>query len=84
MEFPEIRRRSDRWIHEQVADAIEAAIRAGNLAPREMLPAEKRLADEAGVSRDAVRNALDLLRERGLVYTIPSLGSFVADPLPPE
>lgn len=79
MDFSGISRRSDKWVHEQVADVIERAILSGELRPREMLPSEQVIIHQAGVSRWAVRRALALLRERGSVYTRAHLGSFVAE-----
>lgn len=84
MDFSGVSRRSDRWVHEQIADVIELAIRSGELAPREMLPSEQEIVQQAGVSRWSVRRAMALLRERGVVYTRPHLGSFASPPTPPD
>lgn len=43
-----------------------------------MLPAEAVLAKEFGVSRNAARDALDLLRADGLVERVPGVGTMVA------
>ncbi len=45
---------------------------------RAALPAENCLAREFGVSRNAVRDALDLLRIEGLVERVPGVGTVVA------
>ncbi len=45
---------------------------------RAALPAENCLAREFGVSRNAVRDALDLLRAEGLVERVPGVGTVVA------
>jgi GntR family transcriptional regulator len=79
MDFSGISRRSDRWVHEQIADVIERAIRSGQVRPREMLPSEQEIVHQAGVSRWAVRRALALLRENGVIYTRAHLGSFAAE-----
>ena len=58
--------------------------RAGRRVPadgpgaRPALPAENCLAREFGVSRNAVRDALDLLRAEGLVERVPGVGTVVA------
>jgi len=75
-----IDRNSDLWPYEQVASAIEAAIRSGEFAPGERLPAQGRIADEAGVSKHTVSAAIALLRERGLLRTRARLGTFVSPP----
>jgi GntR family transcriptional regulator len=68
------------FIYQQMADHIEARIRSGELPPNKPLPAERRLADEYGVSLGTARRATDLLRERQLVFTLRSKGTFVASP----
>ncbi|GAA1118079.1 GntR family transcriptional regulator [Arthrobacter flavus] len=65
---------------------INSAINRGVLFPGERLPAESELAKSFGVSPVTVREALGLLRERGLVVTKRGRGggSFVterADPI---
>lgn len=75
------RERLDLWPYEQIAAAIEAAIANGELAPGSRLPAQDRIAAEAGgVSKHTVSAAVALLRERGLVQTRPRLGTFVCTP----
>lgn len=49
----------------------------GLAAARPALPSEARLAAEFGVSRNAVREALSLLRAEGLVTRTPGAGTFV-------
>lgn len=61
----------------QVADAIEAAIARGTYAPGAKLPSVADLIAEHGVSNDTAMRALRELRERGLVETVPYVGSFV-------
>jgi len=80
MDFTGINRRSDRWVHEQIAGVIEAAVRSGELAPREMLPSEAEIVHQSGASRWSVRRAMALLRDQGLVYTRAHLGSFASPP----
>jgi DNA-binding GntR family transcriptional regulator len=72
--------RSDLWVHEQVARAIENAIASGELASGDRLPAQDRIAAEAGVSKHTVSAAIALLRDRGLLHTRPRLGTFVSPP----
>ncbi|MGK3945910.1 GntR family transcriptional regulator, partial [Streptomyces caeruleatus] len=51
----------------QIADALEAEIVAGSLAPGSQLPTEAELAARFGVNRHTVRRALGALGEQGLV-----------------
>jgi DNA-binding FadR family transcriptional regulator len=53
--------------YEQVADALRESIHAGALRVGDRLPSETRLAEEAGVSRSTVREALRILQEAGLI-----------------
>jgi GntR family transcriptional regulator len=61
---------------------IEAAIVDGDLAPGDRLPAERALAEQHGVSRMTVRQALQALESRGLLTRAIGRngGSFVAAP----
>jgi GntR family transcriptional regulator, gluconate operon transcriptional repressor len=61
----------------QAADAIRELIAAGHVAGGERL-VESRLAEQLGVSRGPVRDALRLLAAEGLVRDEPRRGTFVA------
>jgi DNA-binding GntR family transcriptional regulator len=71
-------------MYEQVADHIEARIRAGEIPPGARLPGEQALKDEYQVAIGTMRKAIGLLRDRGLVITRASKGSFVVRELPPQ
>ncbi|WP_246127808.1 winged helix-turn-helix domain-containing protein [Amycolatopsis rhizosphaerae] len=62
------------WLAEQLTDRIAS----GNLPPDAPLPNERTLATEYGVSLGTARHATRILRERGLVITLRSKGSYVA------
>jgi DNA-binding GntR family transcriptional regulator len=62
----------------QAADAIRRLIATGQLAGGERL-IEARIAEQLGISRGSVRDALWLLRGQGLVRDEPRRGSFVAE-----
>jgi DNA-binding GntR family transcriptional regulator len=62
--------RSFTPLYVQVADLIAADIWAGTLKPDQPLASESELMRTYGVSRGTVRAAVELLRERELVYTI--------------
>jgi DNA-binding GntR family transcriptional regulator len=63
----------------RVADHLAARISAGELAPGYRLPSEKGLASEYAVAVGTIRQALDELRRRGLVATLPAKGTFVVE-----
>ena len=61
-----------------VAEQLRQAILDGGLAPGEAL-VETRLAEQMGVSRAPVREALRQLAEEGLVVNIPYKGTYVIE-----
>lgn len=68
------------YVYARLADHIAARIGAGHYAPGSMLPNEREMTAEYGVSIDSVRRAMEELRRRGLVVTYPSRGTYVAGP----
>lgn len=62
-----------------LADQLEARILSVDLIRYEQLPNENELANQYGVSLGTARTATRVLRERGLVFTLRSKGTFVAD-----
>ncbi|MER7111471.1 GntR family transcriptional regulator [Streptomyces sp. NPDC000229] len=62
-------------LYERIVDAIHA----GTYPPGSTLPSEPRLAAELGVSRPALREALLLLQEDGLLSVRRGVGRTVAD-----
>lgn len=65
---------------ESLANRLEQRIVSGEFKPGHKLPGEASIADEWGVSRPVVREALALLRERGYVATVNGSGTFVRYP----
>ena len=65
------------YVYMQVADHVAARIEGGDLRSGSRLPSEYRLAREYGVSCGSVRQAVRLLRDRGLVFTVRPKGTFV-------
>ena len=65
----------------QIADLLEDTIVNSDAFPvSEKLPSEQQLAERYGVSRPVIREALKVLRERGLVTLKNGLGAFVTKP----
>ncbi len=64
-----------------VTRQIEQLILRGILRPGERLPAERELAEQLGVSRPSLREAIAGLQDRGLLSTRAGAGIFVADVL---
>ena len=61
----------------RVANAIRDAIIEGEFKPGEKIP-ENDLAEELGVSRTPVREAIHILEQQGLVEVRPRYGTFIA------
>lgn len=66
-----------RPVYQQIADEIERQIRAGELVPDRPIPSEKSITQEYGVARNTARRAVEELRDRGLVVTVPQRGTYV-------
>jgi GntR family transcriptional regulator, transcriptional repressor for pyruvate dehydrogenase complex len=66
-------------LYEQIVQQIEDSIIKGALKPGDQLPAERELAQRFGVSRTAVREAVKVLREKGLVEAYSGRGTFITD-----
>lgn len=62
---------------EQVARRIQSMILDGDLEEGSQLPPERELAEQFGVSRTVIREAIKVLGARGLIEVIPGKGSFV-------
>lgn len=67
------------YVYAAMADHIAQRIRAGDLRTGARLPGERDLAEEYGVALGTVRRAVEELRGRGLVITLPAKGTFVAE-----
>lgn len=64
-------------LYEQVAEQIRAQILSGELHTGDQLPSERQLAQQYSVSRTAIREAVKILREKGLVEVHLGRGTFV-------
>ncbi|WP_238016016.1 GntR family transcriptional regulator [Dactylosporangium sp. AC04546] len=67
-------------VYVQIADIIQQRIEAGELQPNRPIPSELALQQEFGVARGTARRAVELLRDRGLVFTVPQRGTYVSEP----
>lgn len=67
-----------RPLYQRVADALLREIAQGRRRPGGRLPTEDELIQAHQVSRITVRQALEQLRQRGLIERFPGRGSFVS------
>lgn len=63
----------------EMADHLAARIASGELPPGAMLGGERALSEEYGVALGTARRAIEELRDRGLVVTLPAKGTYVAE-----
>ncbi|MCW2655673.1 MAG: GntR family transcriptional regulator [Mycobacterium sp.] len=66
-----------RWVRDVLRSQILEGAFGGLAAARPALPSEAALAAELGVSRNAIREALTLLRGEGLITRVQGAGTFV-------
>ena len=66
-------------VFEQIAEQIEKRILDGELHSGDRLPTERELAEQFHVSRTAVREAMKILAQKGLVDMRPGRGTIVID-----
>ena len=69
-------------LYEIIADEIEKQILSDTIQIGEKLPAEQQLADSFRVSRNVVREAFKILKERGLLKIRNGEGAYIASPKP--
>jgi len=66
-------------LYQQVKDAIYNKIIEGSWAPGELIPSDRTLSEEMGVSRITVIRALKELTDDGILRRERSCGTFVAE-----
>ncbi|SFR55413.1 FadR/GntR family transcriptional regulator [Anaeromicropila populeti] len=67
-------------LYEKIAGEIEERIRSGELQVNAKLPSERAMAEQYGVSRTVIREALKVLNEKGLVEIMTCRGGYVTQP----
>ena len=72
-------RTSLRNLHGQVIHELGQRIVSGDLRTGEILPREELLAEQMGVSRTALREAIKVLAAKGLVESRPKVGTRIRD-----
>jgi len=68
---------ADTTVYQQIAADLRSRIDAGEWAPRRRLPSVTHLGQHYGVARQTVLQALTVLRDLGVIYTVRNRGSFV-------
>jgi GntR family transcriptional regulator len=64
--------------YRQIAAILRRRIESGQYPPDTRIPTESELVETFEVARTTARRAIAVLREEGLIYTVPQRGSYVA------
>ncbi|MCM1529959.1 MAG: GntR family transcriptional regulator [Alistipes sp.] len=65
-------------IYEQIYNKITDLILAGTLGENDQLPSVRSLAKDMSVNPNTVSKAYQELERRGVIYSVPGRGSFIA------
>jgi GntR family transcriptional regulator len=68
---------ADEPLYVQLAGIVRRMIEKGELQHLDLVPSESSLVQTYGVSRDTARRAMALLRDQGVVFTVPHRGTYV-------
>lgn len=68
---------ADTTVYQQIATDLRSRIDAGEWAPRRRLPSVTHLGQHYGVARQTMLQALAVLRDLNVIYTVRNRGSFV-------
>ena len=71
---------SDVPLYVQLANRLREQILSGEIPPTQPLPSKRALQREYGVALRTAERAFRVLREEGLLRTIPGLGVFPSYP----
>lgn len=63
--------------YRQIAGILRRRIESGQYLPDTRIPTESELMEAFEVARTTARRAIAVLREDGLIYTVPQRGSYV-------
>jgi GntR family transcriptional regulator len=81
MEKPGLQIKIDnRPLYDQAIDAIKQFIEQGNFQPGDKLPKEDALAQQLGISRPTLREALGRMEGQGVIMRRHGVGTFVTSP----
>lgn len=75
-----VSKRSPIPLYYQLAEQLRERITSGELAAGDQLPADRELAEQAGISRMTARQAISFLVSEGVLVVKPGVGTFVAEP----
>jgi GntR family transcriptional regulator len=78
-EISSLSRIPNRSLTEEVLQRVEEAIRTSVFKPGQKLPSEPVLASQLGVSRNTLREAINILVDKNVLYRARGIGTFVSN-----
>ena len=66
-------------VYEQLVEQIESFVLTGILEPNSQLPSVRNLSVSLSVNPNTIQKAYIELDRRGLIYSVPGKGSFIAE-----
>jgi DNA-binding FadR family transcriptional regulator len=69
-------------LYRQISNVLINCIKSAQFAPGEMIPSERDLSKQLGVSRSSIREALIALEITGWIEIRTGNGVYVSNPLP--
>lgn len=66
-------------VYLQLARILREMITSGEIAPRQPMPSIKSITQQYGVAKGTAEKAFGVLRDEGLVVTVPGRGIYVID-----
>ena len=63
--------------YQQVADILRAEIKSGKYRKGMRIPTESELVERFEIARSTARRSIAVLRDEGLIRTVPQRGSYV-------
>lgn len=83
--YAAVRERMERQhgpLGERLRNALTAVLESGGIAPGELLPSEREMAEQLDISRSTLRQGLKDLAQLGIVATRPGAGTVVVGRIP--
>ena len=66
-------------IYEQIVDGIEKYVALGILKEKTQIPSIREMAGNLGINPNTVKKSYDILENKGIITTISTKGTFIAD-----
>ncbi|MFA1822781.1 FadR/GntR family transcriptional regulator [Virgibacillus oceani] len=72
----------NNYLHSAIVNYVEGNIKNQTLKEGDKIPSERELAAQFQVSRNVIREGINILREKGLIEVHPGRGAYVTKPDP--